>query len=217
VLLVWFVLEWFYGACFETYWNGQTPGKRLFGLRVVSIDGRPITAMQAVLRNVLRAVDQQPLFTFQLGLIATASNRRFQRLGDLAAGTMVIVHRQDRMAELLQVNDAEVREMAELLPTGFVVSRSLSRVLAKYVERRPNFSPARRAEIAHRLGNTLCQRMKLSPQTNHDALLCALYQRAFISDRNGDNGLLRPGVATPGLLAETRATPTLHPSEEPTP
>lgn len=183
-LLAWFALEWFYGGLFETYWNGQTPGKRLFGLRVVSLDGRPITAMQAVLRNLLRAVDQQPMFTFQVGLIATAANRRFQRLGDLAAGTMVIVHQREHMAELLRVDDHNVRELIEQLPIGHVVDRGLSRVLAKYVERRPYFGPARRAEIASRLGSTLCERLMLPPQTNHDALLCALYHRAFIADRN---------------------------------
>ncbi len=59
-LVVWFVVEWLYGGLFETFWNGQTPGKRLMRLRVVSIDGQPINAFQAVLRNVLRAVDALP-------------------------------------------------------------------------------------------------------------------------------------------------------------
>ena len=60
-LVCWFVLSWFYGGLFETFWNGQTPGKRLFGLRVLTVDGTPINAMQAVLRNVLRDVDAMPI------------------------------------------------------------------------------------------------------------------------------------------------------------
>ena len=52
-----FVLSWFYGGLFEAYWNGQTPGKRVMGLRVLSTNGRPIDGFQAVLRNLLRTVD----------------------------------------------------------------------------------------------------------------------------------------------------------------
>ena len=55
------MLFWFYGGLFETFWNGQTPGKRLLGIRVITLDGQPINALQAILRNVLRIVDAQPL------------------------------------------------------------------------------------------------------------------------------------------------------------
>ena len=60
LLLLWFVLEWFYGGLFETYWNGQTPGKRLLGIRVLSVGGQPINGLQAVMRNILRYVDMMP-------------------------------------------------------------------------------------------------------------------------------------------------------------
>ena len=49
-----FLVSWFYGGFFEAYWNGQTPGKRIMGLRVLSTNGRPINGYQAVLRNLLR-------------------------------------------------------------------------------------------------------------------------------------------------------------------
>src|SRR5690349_20185648 len=94
--LVWFLLSWFYGGLFETFWDGQTPGKRITGLRVLSADGQPINAWQAILRNVLRDVDAMPmvgagvefalpLYTLGLGVMALSS--RFARLGDLAART----------------------------------------------------------------------------------------------------------------------------------
>ena len=54
---LWFALAWFYGGLFETFWNGQTPGKRLMQIRVLSVDGQPINGMQAVLRNLLRAIE----------------------------------------------------------------------------------------------------------------------------------------------------------------
>ncbi len=84
-LILWFVLSWFYGGLFETYCNGQTPGKRMMRIRVIASDGQPINGLQAVLRNLLRAIDAQPLFTYQLGLFSAMMNDRFQRLGDLAS------------------------------------------------------------------------------------------------------------------------------------
>jgi len=84
-----FVLEWFYGPFFEIAWQGQTPGKWLTSMRVIGADGLPLAPWQAILRNVLRFVDLLG-FGF-VGLVSAASNPRFQRLGDLAAGTMVIV------------------------------------------------------------------------------------------------------------------------------
>ena len=61
LLLMWFVLEWFYGGLFETYWNGQTPGKRTMGIRVLSENGQPINGLQAVMRNILRFADLMPV------------------------------------------------------------------------------------------------------------------------------------------------------------
>ena len=64
LLLLWFVLEWFYGGLLETFWNGQTLGKRAMGLRVVTPAGEPINGLQAVLRNVLRFADAMPMLPF---------------------------------------------------------------------------------------------------------------------------------------------------------
>ena len=63
-LLLWFVLEWFYGGLLETFWNGQTIGKRALGLRVVTTAGEPINGLQAVLRNILRFADAMPMVPF---------------------------------------------------------------------------------------------------------------------------------------------------------
>ncbi len=64
VLVLWFVLEWLYGGLFETFWNGQTPGKRLLGLRVLTTHGEPINGLQAMSRNFLRLADAMPLLPF---------------------------------------------------------------------------------------------------------------------------------------------------------
>jgi uncharacterized RDD family membrane protein YckC len=78
-----------YFAAFESLWNGQTPGKRRMNLRVIQDSGRPVNAMQAIARNVVRLVDQVPAF-YCFGVASALLNRRNKRLGDFAAGTVVV-------------------------------------------------------------------------------------------------------------------------------
>lgn len=180
-LVAWFILEWFYGGLFETFWNGQTPGKRLVGLRVLSTTGQPINGYQAILRNFLRSADAMPMFCYQFGLISCALTKRFQRLGDLAADTMVVVEERQRVFRVQRVDEPAVRDLAVRLPTNLVISRSLARALSTYVERRARFTWAARCEIAWHLAEPLRQLYALPAATNPDTLLCALYQRAFIT------------------------------------
>ncbi len=66
ILILWFAFEWFYGLFFESWMNGQTPAKRILGLRVISIDGRPINAVQATIRNFLRVADIAPVISLEI-------------------------------------------------------------------------------------------------------------------------------------------------------
>lgn len=84
-----FLLEWFYNVVFEQSRWGATPGQRMLGLRVVSETGAAPTPMQSVLRNLLRTADFLPV-GYALGAVVTLCTKRFQRLGDLAAGTLVV-------------------------------------------------------------------------------------------------------------------------------
>ena len=183
-LILWFVLAWFYGGLFETYYNGQTPGKRLMQIRVVSVDGQPIGPLQAVLRNVLRAVDMQPLIFYQLGLLAAVINDRFQRLGDLACGTMVVIEERHWFGGVIRTGEPEAARMAELISASFQPGPTLSRALAAYVQRRGAFSRPRRLEIARHLAEPLREKLNLPPATDPDLLLCGLYHRTFITDRD---------------------------------
>ena len=89
VLLAAFFVEWLLPAWFEAQMGGQTPGKRLFGLAVLNDDGTPVRWPGALTRNLLRAVDFLP-FLYAFGLVTMLLNRDFKRLGDLAAGTVVV-------------------------------------------------------------------------------------------------------------------------------
>jgi uncharacterized RDD family membrane protein YckC len=211
-LILFFVVSWFYGGLFETLWNGQTPGKRMLRLRVVTVDGQPINALQAVLRNLLRAVDALPVLPivgvdiylplYTLGLLAAAANPRFQRLGDLVCDTMVIIEEPERRWGVTRLDEPEVAALAAALPPNFVAGHDLSRALSKYVGRRATFAPARRAEIARHLGQPLLEKFNLPPGTSHDLLLCALYHRAFISDHP-----VEPRAAPAHVMAEVVPAP----------
>jgi uncharacterized membrane protein SpoIIM required for sporulation/uncharacterized RDD family membrane protein YckC len=92
-LLAAFILFWGYFVWFEGFREGQTPGKRKVGLRVVHDGGYPLTLRGAVVRNLLRVVDSQPLPSWLLGGLFILLHPRAQRLGDLAAGTVVVRER----------------------------------------------------------------------------------------------------------------------------
>lgn len=199
ILIIIFVLEWFCGGIFEALWNGQTPGKRLMHIRVITVEGQPIHGWQAMLRNFLRAIDCMPLFFYQLGLWTAATNDRFQRLGDIASGTMVVVEEPQRHFGVAKITEPEAIRLAGLLPAGFKPSRSLARALSTYVQRRQVFAWRRRAEIAMHLAEPLRIKFDLPPGTSHDMLLCALYLRTYLADRPDEEAPQNPFAITPAL------------------
>jgi uncharacterized RDD family membrane protein YckC len=90
VIFIVFSLILGYFALFEAFWHGQTPGKRIMKLRVIKDSGRQITLFEALARNLLRFfVDYLPSF-YLVGVIAMLCNRKNKRLGDMAAGTLVV-------------------------------------------------------------------------------------------------------------------------------
>ncbi len=192
----WFGLDWFYGLFFETYWNGQTPGKWLTMVRVISIDGRPINAFQATIRNFLRMADFAPWIslevfsansppayifpTFLVSLICMAMTSRFQRLGDLAAGTMVVVNERSWVPTNVKLEDARVVSLSEHIPLNFRLSSTLAKAIALYAERRNRISFGRRTELASHLAKPLLKQFNFRDDTSPDLLLCSLYYREFV-------------------------------------
>ena len=88
-LILYFAMEWLYPALFEVYAKGATPGKKAFGLAVLHSDGTPVQMPAALIRNLLRAVDFLPLI-YGFGLVSMLLSRDFHRIGDIAAGTVVV-------------------------------------------------------------------------------------------------------------------------------
>jgi uncharacterized RDD family membrane protein YckC len=181
-LVATFVLIWSYGSGCEGLFNGQTPGKRLMGIRVVSDRGVPITGAQAAIRNLVGVVDGIAPFAYLPGLASMVLTRRFQRLGDLAAGTMVVVETRRRRIRLVRVGGAEVEAVLPWLPLRVAAGPEMARALSDYVRARERFSRARREEMAEALARPLRRRHGLPDGSSNDAVLCAFYHRVFLGE-----------------------------------
>lgn len=138
-LILAFLLEWFYPVFFEVSRQGRTPGKKWLGIRVVNDDGTPITFGPSLLRNLLRVADFLPML-YLTGIIASLCNRQFKRLGDLAAGSMVVYD-----APAVQQPDFEVRGQ---LPVPADFSTDEQRALLAFAERSKYLSAERQSELA---------------------------------------------------------------------
>ena len=143
MLLIAFVLEWAYPVLFEVLREGQTPGKRACDLRVLHEDGTPVQWRASVARNLIRTVDFLPVF-YGFGLIAMLFNRDFKRLGDLAAGTIVVHTQSKRLSKGMPV--------AEPLSPNPALNISLNlaeqRAVIDFAERRATWSTERANELA---------------------------------------------------------------------
>ena len=95
MLLLIFVLDWFYHTAFEVFWRGQSPGKRLMGIRVVRGDGSPINPGASFLRNLLRFADTF-MFLYLIALVCMLISPGFRRLGDWIADTLVVYNENSR-------------------------------------------------------------------------------------------------------------------------
>jgi uncharacterized RDD family membrane protein YckC len=94
VIFIVFLFNWGYFTLFEAFWNGRTPGKRVAKIRVIQRSGRSIGLVESMARNLVRYVDMQPFPVYGVGVIAMFVTRQHQRLGDLAAGTLVVRDRE---------------------------------------------------------------------------------------------------------------------------
>ncbi len=133
-----FLMEWLYPTFFEVLRDGATPGKRMFGLRVIHDSGVPVGWYGSLVRNLLRVVDFLP-FAYGFGLAAMLVHPAFKRLGDVAAGTLV-VYAPGHVAAVATSSVAPLAPAFELTPEE-------ERALVTFAERSARMSDARAAEI----------------------------------------------------------------------
>ena len=144
--LLLFLVSWWYMVLFEVLNQGCSPGKQVMGLRVVQDDGTPIGWSASLIRNLLRFVDMLP-FGYFLGAISCLQHPNFKRLGDLAAGTLVVYR------ELPLARPKVPQAPALRLP--FALDLSEQRAILNFAERQGDLSAERVQELASVLATPL--------------------------------------------------------------
>jgi uncharacterized RDD family membrane protein YckC len=156
-LLVLFVMEWGWNVLFETFWRGRTIGKRALGLQVLRTGGYPVGFIDSVLRNLLRAADFLPV-GYVLGLLVMVGDRRFRRLGDRIAGTMVVIETKSVVAQPIVLSPPASPDELGTLPHRPPLRADEWEAIELFL-RRPHLSNARRVELAEIVAQPLSRRM----------------------------------------------------------
>ena len=138
-LIAVFTLLWFYNILFEVLYNGSTPGKVMVGIRVVRDNGTPVGWGESVLRNLVRSVDALP-GTYVFGAISVLLSARFQRLGDMAAGTLVVYAEGSRKPA--------PKMQADPVPVSIPLSLREQQALVAFGDRAHTMTEARQTELA---------------------------------------------------------------------
>ena len=147
LILAAFVIYWGYFALFEAFWGGQTPGKRVVGIRVVKDSGRTIKFPEAASRNLLRIVDSMPgIYLF--GLITMLISKDKKRLGDYVAGT-VVVHEKAALEEYPDLQKLDATAPAPSWATK-LTDRDLQ-LIESFLHRRITLEPGVRVSTAIRI------------------------------------------------------------------
>ena len=168
VIIIGSFLVWSgYDLAFETLASGRTPGKRAAGLRVVRLGGEPVGFMASAVRNLLRLIDMQPGILYAVGAVTILFSRRNQRLGDLAAGTLVVRERRAPLpAPRPPVTDFAVADRYAAWDVSSVTSFELVTV-RRFLDRRWQLDPAARGRLGWELAERLRPKVAGAPPGLH--------------------------------------------------
>jgi uncharacterized RDD family membrane protein YckC len=167
-VVLFFLTGWGYDVLWETLWRGQTPGKRLLGVRVVRKDGSPVGFVESVVRNAARALEVP--FLYAPGVLSVALTPWHQRLGDLLAGTLVV---KDRAYDLSRYGtppaaDASRWEGLRGRAAALLAPAEFER-LADFLRRREALVPAARTRLAGKIAGALAARAGAGPLAPEEA------------------------------------------------
>lgn len=168
-----------YYMAFELAWGGQSPGKRMAGLVVVRDDGSPIGFQESAVRNILRIADMLPSL-YTAGLVSIFATKSCKRLGDLAAGTIVIKVRDyvprefdDAPAEGAEESPVDGAAHDRRGPTDTLIERVQAHIrnltpreietVTRFIERRMELEPDSRLQVAARIADSLRHKLPALP------------------------------------------------------
>ncbi|MBK6454509.1 MAG: stage II sporulation protein M [Gemmatimonadetes bacterium] len=197
-----FVVVWGYFTLFEGFRDGQTPGKKWMGLRVIRDTGHPITVREAGARNLLRIVDLLPP-PYLLGILFIAFHPKGKRIGDLVAGTVVV---RDRPAD---APVALIEGEGDAVATGAPqLSDEDFRILREFVGRAPQLPPVVRTRLATQLAARIADRYP-TRDPDHVAFVTAAW-RDESARRRGRFAARIPQRATAGGEAPRGASAVME-------
>lgn len=201
-----FALSWGYFVFFEALSDGQTPGKKMFGLRVVQDGGYSISFGASAVRNLVRVLDAQPGFFYFVGMASAIFSRTSKRVGDIVAGTIVVHERVPEFApavagQRLPAPRGQAHAGAEsATATGATLATALLTedefaLLQRFMARRQSLEPDRRSEITRQLVERFGDRLP-NEGSSGAARIVRLYQseqeaRARGVSARGETGAAR--------------------------
>ena len=163
VIIFYFLVIFGYDVLFEVLASGRTPGKRALGLRVVRLGGYPVGFIASAIRNILRLVDFLPVL-YTAGTVSMIATSRNQRLGDLAAGTLVIRERFGVVPSFVPRAAADPShaswDVTAITPDELAAAR-------RFLDRRYEIMPEARGRLAWELTERLKQKVAGAPQGLH--------------------------------------------------
>jgi uncharacterized RDD family membrane protein YckC len=158
-----FVMLWGYYIFFDLRWNGQSPGKRWLGLRVVCANGTPISLTESLIRNLVRLIDFLPLY-YGAGIVMMFVDDKMRRLGDMAAHTLVVRDQKEISLESLKGNSSSISPSISHLAKEVRVARLTSQdiqLMEDYFARRYSLPSKVRSELRQHILHILLTRLDL--------------------------------------------------------
>ena len=187
-ILVGFAVFWGYHMVYEGLYDGQTPGKRRLGLRVVQDGGYSVGFAASAVRNLTRILDMQPAGLYAIGLASVAASRSGKRIGDMLAGTIVVRERaQYAPAAVAQAAAPTAHVTAHLTDDEFTV-------LDRYMARRQALDPERRQAFVQQLATRFAGRLPNAPDGGA-AMLLRLHEHEVAARARGSAARSDTGAA----------------------
>jgi uncharacterized membrane protein SpoIIM required for sporulation/uncharacterized RDD family membrane protein YckC len=205
--LIGFVIFWAYFVLFEGLWDGQTPGKRRLGLRVVRDGGYSVGFAASAVRNLVRVVDMQPIITYGVGIVCAVLSPTGKRLGDYAAGTMVV---RERAIAVGSGSSTSTDDRADVtadatIPTAVLTDDEYA-LLDRFMARRSTLDAQRRSELTAQLAVRF--RDRAPALTGSDAaVLVALHEMERRARARGAAGRSGKGAVREQHAIVARGTP----------
>jgi uncharacterized RDD family membrane protein YckC len=186
-LLLFFVIQYSYFVLTEFYMGGKTLGKKWMGIRVIQDNGQALTMLSSLIRNFLRVIDVLPVF-YSLAIIVSFLHKKDKRIGDMLAGTVVVIDSTRNRGKLQKKLEKTLKQWKEPLPELELTDAQKSKLsredwlmLATFMERLPNLTKTKLAEISLQLATHLSKKLNMSVSGEYlgtpSAFLIVLYKQ----------------------------------------